>query len=367
MRYLPEPEFTHGTSAKTGILLVNLGTPDEPTAPALRRYLNEFLSDPRVVEIPRAVWLTILHGIILNTRPKKSAAKYKQIWMKEGAPLRVHTERQAKLLKGFLGQRIKSPVVVEYAMRYGNPSMASAIAKMKAQHCDKILLLPLYPQYAASTTASSQDKLFAELKRYRHSPAVRTVHHYHDHPAYIGALAQSVRDHWMKNGRPEKLVMSFHGVPQYTLDKGDPYHCECRKTGRLVAEALQLKAEEYVISFQSLFGRAEWVKPYTSATLEQLGKQGVKHIDVICPGFPADCLETLEEIAMEGKETFLHAGGKEYSFIPCLNERDDWIHALTNIALENLGGWVSADVDQAKIKQESETSLRLAMQLGAQK
>jgi protoporphyrin/coproporphyrin ferrochelatase len=366
-KYLPEPEFTHGTQSKVGILLVNLGTPDEPTASATRKYLKQFLSDPRVVEIPRIAWLPILHGIILNTRPKKSAAKYKQVWMKEGAPLRVYTELQAKKLKGFLGERIKQPAVVEYAMRYGNPSIASAVAKLKAQFCDRILLLPLYPQYASSTTASSQDELFSVLKKYRNSPAVRTVRNYHDHPSYIKALAQSVRDSWVKNGRPEKLLMSFHGVPQYTLDKGDPYHCECRKTGRLLAEALQLKPEEYVVSFQSLFGRAEWVKPYTSDTLAQLGKQGVKHLDVICPGFPADCLETLEEIAMEGRETFLHAGGKEYNFIPCLNERDDWIHALCDIALENLGGWVSKDWDKTEAVKQAEISSQQARTLGAKK
>lgn len=364
-RYLTEPAHTHGTLAKTGILLMNLGTPDAPTKQALKPYLKEFLSDPRVVEIPRAIWWLILNGVILNTRPKKSAEKYASIWTGEGSPLRFHTEKQAKLLKGWLGERIKSPFVVEYAMRYGNPSVASAMSKLAEQGCDRILTLPLYPQYAASSTATALDAVYQVLQTRRNQSALRSVRHYHDDPGYIAALAANVHEYWMQNGRPEMLVMSFHGVPRYTLDKGDPYHCECQKTARLLAEELGLAKTQYQLTFQSRFGRAEWIKPYTAATLEQLGRAKTKRVDVVCPGFVADCLETLEEIAMEGKQTFLAAGGGEFHYIPALNERSDWIAALGELALSNLGGWVSPQWDAAQATQQAETSRRLAVELGA--
>lgn len=339
--YLTEPAYTHGESAKTGILLINLGTPDAPTKQALKPYLKEFLSDPRVVEIPRAVWWLILNGIILNTRPKKSAAKYASIWTSEGSPLRFHTEKQAKLLKGWLGERIKSPLVVDYAMRYGNPSVADAMQRLCAQGCDRILALPMYPQYAASSTGSAFDAVYRILLKKRNQPALRTLRHYHDDPGYIAALAANVREYWMRNGRPEILVMSFHGVPRYTLDKGDPYHCECHKTGRLLAEALGLSNDQYRVSFQSRFGRAEWIKPYTSALLTELGQAGTRRVDVVCPGFVADCLETLEEIALEVKHDFVSAGGGEFHYIPALNEHPEWIAALGKIALDNLAGWAT--------------------------
>jgi ferrochelatase len=340
MSYQTEPAFAHGTPARTGILLVNLGTPDAPTAKAVRPYLKEFLSDPRVVEIPRAIWWLILNGIILNTRPKKSAAKYAKIWMPEGSPLRVHTAKQTVLLQGYLGQRTRAPFVVDYAMRYGNPSIAGAMQKLKAQNCQRILVVPMYPQYAASSSGTVFDMVFAEVQQMRNTPALRTIRNFHDNPGYIKALANNINDYWMKNGRPEKLVMSFHGLPQFSLDKGDPYHCECHKTGRLLAQELGLQPGQYFISFQSRFGKAEWLKPYTTATLKELGKQKTKRVDVVCPGFVADCLETLEEIAMEGKEDFLQAGGGEYHYIPCLNERNDWMHALTDLVMDNLQGWL---------------------------
>lgn len=355
----PEPSYSHGSIVKTGILLVNLGTPDAPTAQAVRPYLKEFLSDPRVVEIPRALWWLILHGFILNTRPKKSAEKYAQIWTPDGSPLQVHTERQAKLLLGFLGERIKPAPVVEYAMRYGNPAIAEVLGRMKQQGCERILVLPLYPQYAASSTATVFDAVFEQLKKMRNTPAIRTVKHYHDHPGYIAALAQNVRDYWMKTGKPEKLVMSFHGVPRFSLDKGDPYHCECHKTARLLAEALKLDASQYQVCFQSRFGRAEWLKPYTAATLEQLGKQNTRRVDVVCPGFVADCLETLEEIAIEGRTTFIQAGGREFHYIPCLNERSDWIHALADIALTNLQGWMGLEQSEEQAAQSRQRALDL--------
>ena len=354
MAYQTEPDFAHGTPVKTGVLLINLGTPDAPTAKAVRPYLKEFLSDPRVVEIPRAIWWLILNGIILNVRPKKSAAKYATVWTSEGSPLRVHTAKQAVLLQGYLGERTKAPLVVDYAMRYGSPSIPSVLRKLKEQNCQRILIVPMYPQYAASSTATAFDIVFDELRRMRNTPALRTIRNYHDHLGYIKALANNINEYWMKNGRPEKLVMSFHGVPQYTLEKGDPYHCECHKTGRLLAQELGLKPEQYKISFQSRFGKAEWIKPYTTATLLELGKQKTRRVDVVCPGFVADCMETLEEIAQEGKEDFQHAGGGEYNYIPCLNERNDWMHALTDLVMENLHGWLTipnaAELEQGRLR-----------------
>ncbi len=358
MAYLTEPAHTHGTPAKTGILLVNLGTPDAPTAAAVRPYLKQFLGDARVVEIPKAVWWLILNGIILNVRPKKSAAKYASIWLKEGSPLRVYTEKQAIKLKGFLGkflgERSNAPLVVDFAMTYGSPSIPDVLRKLKEQNCQRILVVPMYPQYAASATAPAFDQLFATLQQTRNIPALRTIRNFHDNAGYIKALAASINAYWMKNGRPEKLVMSFHGVPQYTLEKGDPYHCECHKTGRLLAEALGLRKDQYAVSFQSRFGKAEWIKPYTTATLKELGKQKTRRVDVVCPGFVADCLETLEEIAMEGKEDFQHAGGGEYHYIPCLNDSDDWIHALTDLVTDNLQGWLAvpdaAELEQSRLR-----------------
>ena len=359
----PEPAYQHGAALRTGILLINLGTPDAPTAQALRPYLKQFLSNQRVVEISKWAWWPILNGVILNTRPKKSAEKYAQIWMPEGSPLKVHTARQTQLLREILAQRIQPVPMVEYAMSIGNPSIAEVLERMKQHGCDRILVLPLYPQYAASSTASAFDEVFAQLKRMRNTPAIRTVKHYHDHPGYIAALAQNVRDYWTKTGKPDKLVISFHGVPRFTLDKGDPYHCECQKTGRLLAEALELDAGKYQICFQSRFGRAEWLSPYTAVTLEQLGKQNTRRVDVVCPGFVSDCLETLEEIAMEGKAIFIQAGGHEFHYIPCLNERDDWIQALTDIALANLQGWLDLE---SSGKQTTQSRQR-ALEMGAAK
>ena len=364
--YYPEPKYAHGDQLKVGILLANLGTPDAPTASALRPYLRQFLSDRRIVEIPRAIWWFILNGIILIIRPKKSAEKYAQVWTTEGSPLLVHAQKQTQLLRGFLAQKIKSPFAVELGMSYGNPSIASAIEKLKAQHCDRILVFPLYPQYAASSTASALDAVWRILLKTRNMPAIRTIRHYHDHPAYITALAESVLKHWQINGgKPSKLVMSFHGVPKAHLTSGDPYHCQCHKTGRLLAESLGLSKDEYLIAFQSRFGKQEWLKPYLASTLEELGKAKTKRIDVICPGFSSDCLETLEEIAMEGKHVFQSSGGGEYHYIPALNESDAWIHAMTEIALENLQGWVSTDWDTVQAKKEAEMTKLRAQALGA--
>jgi len=305
------------------------------------------------------IWWLILNGIILNLRPKKSAAKYASIWMQEGSPLKVYSERQTRLLQQHLQESADgSALVVDYAMRYGNPSVASVLSKLKAQNCQRILLLPLYPQYAASSTATAFDAVYQELLRMRNMPAIRTIKHFHDDIGYIKASAQNIRDYWTLHGRPDKLVMSFHGVPRYTLEKGDPYHCECLKSGRLIAEELGLSAEQYVISFQSRFGKAEWIKPYTTATLKELGQMKLKRVDVVCPGFVADCLETLEEIAQEGKEDFQHAGGGDYRYIPCLNERPDWIQALGDLLRANLHGWLNTP-DAIQLEQSRLRALAL--------
>ena len=328
------------STARCAVLLVNLGTPDEPTAPALRRYLAQFLGDPRVVEIPRVAWLPVLHGIILRTRPAKSATKYASIWMKEGSPLAVWTARQTTLLCGWLGEAGVRSVQVAYAMRYGNPSISSQLAMLQQQGVDRVLVLPLYPQYSSTTTASVVDDVYAWLGKQRRMPELRFVNSYHDHPAYIKALAKSVRDHWSKQGGPaDKLVMSFHGIPARNVKLGDPYADECRTTARLLAAELGHAPERCQVTFQSRFGKAEWLTPYTEPTLIELAKQGVGTVDVMCPGFTGDCLETLEEINMEAREAFIHAGGKEFRYIPCLNDNNAWITALSTIAQEHLSGW----------------------------
>ena len=339
-QYIPEPAFRHGNPLRIGVLIANLGTPDAPDAPALRRYLKEFLGDPRVVEIPRLVWWLILNLIILNTRPARSARKYAKIWMAEGgSQLRHWTERQAQGLALALQDSGAEPVEVAWGMRYGSPSIESAVLDLRARGCDRLLFMPMYPQYAASTTASSMDVVADTFRRLRTVPSLRTVRNFHDHPAYIGALAAKVRFHWDLHGRAETLVMSFHGVPRYTLERGDSYYCECHKTGRLLAEALELSEGEWAVSFQSLFGRAEWIKPYTEPLVRDLARSGVKRIDVICPGFPADCLETLEEIGMEVRDAFLAEGGQEYRYIPALNDDPVWIGALAQMAREQMAGW----------------------------
>lgn len=358
---LAEPAYQHGTLNKIGVLLINLGTPDAPTAKALRPYLKQFLSDPRVIEIPRWIWWFILHGIILNTRPRKSAEKYAQIWMPEGSPLKVHTEQQARLLAHALEERIKPAPIVEFAMNIGNPSIANVLQRMKERGCDRILAFPLFPQYASSSSGSAMDNLFSELKKMRNIPAVRTVKHFHDNPSYIAALAQNIRDYWAEHGKPGKLILSFHGVPRKTLDKGDPYHCECQKTGRLLAEALELDAEQYQVCFQSRFGNAKWLTPYTAVVLKELGKLKTQRVDVVCPGFVSDCLETLEEIAIEGKKTFIEAGGQEFHFIPCLNEHQDWIKALSDMTYTHLQGWLGVEPTE----EETEQSRNLALEMGA--
>jgi ferrochelatase len=340
MPFAPEPPQHHGaaTGPDTAVLLCNLGTPDAPTAPATRRYLAQFLADRRVVEIPRLVWALILHGIILRVRPAKSAAKYATVWMPEGSPLKVWTDRQAKLLQGALGER-GLRMRVAYAMRYGTPSIAATLDALKREGVTRVLVLPAYPQYSGATTASVIDDVARWALKTRHVPELRFVNRYHDDAAYIAALAQSVREHWAREGRGERLVMSFHGMPARTLQLGDPYHCECLKTGRLLAEALGLKDGEWLVSFQSRFGKARWLEPYTEPSLVKLAKGGCASVDLICPGFSADCLETLEEINQEARAAFLRAGGRRFGYIPCLNDHPAGIRALAALAERHLQGW----------------------------
>ncbi len=365
MSFSPEPSFIHGqlpsAASGTAVLYCNLGTPEAPTAAAVRPYLAQFLSDPRVIEIPKALWWLILHGVILRVRPKKSAAKYAGIWTPEGSPLKVWTARQATLLRGYLGER-GHRVEVRYAMRYGQPSVASRLDALKAEGATRILVLPAYPQYSGTSTASVFDAVYHWAARTRRIPELRFVNNYHDHPGYIAALAASVRRHWAANGRADKLVMSFHGVPERTLHLGDPYHCECHKTARLLAEALGLAKGQYVVTFQSRFGRAKWLEPYTEPTLVAMAKAGVKNVDVMCPGFTSDCLETLEEIAQEAKEAFMHAGGQGFHYIACLNDSPEWLAALSDIAQTHLAGWPTQAAPDTEALQASRAA---ALAMGA--
>jgi protoporphyrin/coproporphyrin ferrochelatase len=322
----------------TAVLLCNLGTPDAPTPAAVRSYLAEFLSDPRVVEIPRAAWLPILYGAILPLRSAKSAAKYAQIWTPEGSPLKVWTERQAKRLQGWLGEHGQR-VRVRYAMRYGHPGIARELDGLADAGADRILVLTAYPQYSGTTTASVIDAVAQWTQTRRSIPELRFVNRYHDDRGYLQALARSIERHWRANGRADHLVMSFHGVPERTVRLGDPYESECRRTAGLLAEWLQLPPSQYTLTFQSRFGKAKWLEPYTQPTVEALARAGTRRLDVVCPGFTSDCLETLEEIAIENRDAFLAAGGQEFRYIPCLNDDTDWIRALGEITTRHLSGW----------------------------
>jgi len=368
--YLGEQDYRHGSPEQLGILLINLGTPDAPTTQALRRYLAEFLSDPRVVELPQWQWWPILHGIILRTRPQKSAAAYAEVWNHygegTGSPLLYLAEQQRNGLRERLSKRLPGPVVVSLGMDYGHPSIAAALDELRRQGARRVLVLPLYPQYAAATTASVFDNVTRVLQKTRWLPELRFINHYHRHPAYIEALAASVREHQAEHGKPDKLLMSFHGVPERYLLNGDPYHCECHVTARLLAEKLGLVADEWQVSFQSRFGKEEWIKPYTDMTLKTYPAQGIKNVQVICPGFSADCLETIEEIEQENREYFMHAGGESYSYIPALNARADHLDMLADLVVQHVQGWPEAgDYDVAAMRREWEVSKENALALGA--
>jgi len=319
---------------RIGVLLTNLGTPDAADAPSVRRYLAEFLSDRRVVEIPPIAWQPILRGIILRTRPKKSAHAYQQVWRDDGSPLAAFTRLQAEKLAGAFGDG----VMVDWAMRYGRPAIAERLQAMKDAGCERILIAPLYPQYCAATTATANDKAFAHLATMRWQPAVRTLPPYYDDPAYIAALKDSIEASLAQlDFTPDAIVTSFHGMPERTLEKGDPYHCHCRKTARLLGEAM---GRELIVAFQSRFGRAKWLEPATDTTLEALPGKGVRKVAIVAPGFSADCLETLEELAIRGRESFEAAGGTHFAYLPCLNDEPGSIAMLRSILARELEGWV---------------------------
>lgn len=330
----PPPDHPPILAPRVGVLLVNLGTPDAADAKAVKRYLGEFLSDRRVVEIPQLLWQPILRGIILTTRPKKSAHAYQQVWREDGSPLAAITRAQAAALKDAFGPE----VTVDWAMRYGTPAIGERLAALKDAGCERILLAPLYPQYCAATTATANDKAFAHLATMRWQPAVRTLPPYHDDPGYIAALKASVEAGLAAlDFTPDALIASFHGMPQRTLELGDPYHCHCRKTARLLAEAL---GREVLVAFQSRFGRAKWLEPATDRMLEALPAEGRKRVAVVAPGFSADCLETLEELAIRGREQFLAAGGTDFAYLPCLNDSPGGVGMLRSIIARELEGWV---------------------------
>ncbi len=337
--YQSTPEFKHGLKESTGILLVNLGTPEAPTSSAVRRFLKQFLSDPRVIEYPRWLWWLILNVVILRIRPSRSAAAYRKIWTDNGSPLMIFSKDIAAGVQAQLDARLPGSTNVELAMSYGDPSIDDAMDRLLARGARRLLVLPLYPQYSGTTTASVVDAVARKLSRLRWVPEVRFINQYHDERGYIDALAASIRDFWRENGRGTRLMFSFHGIPRSTLLKGDPYHCQCQETARLVAGALELGEDEWLLSFQSRVGREEWLRPYTDETIIELGQQGLDRLDVICPGFSTDCLETLEEIAMQNAELFEDSGGKTLHYIPALNARDDHLGFLSSLIERHIAGW----------------------------
>ncbi|MGQ9660265.1 MAG: ferrochelatase [Thermochromatium sp.] len=351
MTFIDTPDYRHDTPERLGVLLVNLGTPDSPSVRDVRRYLAEFLSDRRVVETARLPWLLLLHGIILRTRPVRSAKAYRSIWTPKGSPLLEIARRQAEQLQSRLESLLGGPVKVALGMRYGRPSIAAGLSELRAFNARRMLILPLYPQYSATTVGTVFDAVARELMRWRWLPELRFVTHYHDEPGYIAALAASVRDYWARHGQAERLLLSFHGIPQAYCDRGDPYFCHCHKTARLLASALDLPAERWGLSFQSRLGRQEWLKPYTDATLRDWARSGVKSVQVLAPGFAADCLETLEEIAVENRELFLASGGQSYQYIPCLNDNADHLELIAALVRRHCSGWPeierpAADADE---------------------
>jgi protoporphyrin/coproporphyrin ferrochelatase len=365
--YQDSPDFRHDTAGCLGILVTNLGTPDEPTPAALRRYLAEFLADQRVIETPRYIWLPILYGVILNVRPRKSAHAYQQVWTEEGSPLLSISRQQVAKLQQTLGARCPGNVRIALGMRYGEPSIRAAMEELRAAGARRMLVLPLYPQYCGATTASTMDAVFEVMRGWRWLPELRTIMQYHDDDGYIAALKHSIESHWAAHGRGEKLLFSFHGIPKKYLLAGDPYHCQCQKTARLVSESLGLDPQQWMVTFQSRVGPTEWLQPYTDITLAELPGQGIRKVDVICPGFSADCLETLEEIAMRGRDSFIEAGGEHLSYIPALNSNNDHITALADLVLSHTRGWPETEstTDPASGEQQWKDTLERARALGA--
>jgi len=355
-QYLGTTDYDHRTPERLGILLVNLGTPAAPTTAAVRRYLKQFLSDPRVIEYPRWLWWLILNGVILRIRPARSAHAYQQIWTEQGSPLLINSQQLAGRLHEQLRAQLHQDVQVALAMTYGEPSISQALQQLHDANVRKLLVLPLYPQYSGSTTGSVFDAVTRTLQTWRWLPELRFITQYHDHAAYIAALADSIGEHWRAHGK-NHLLFSFHGLPKRYLLNGDPYHCQCFKTARLVAETLQLQPDEWSVSFQSRVGREEWLRPYTDELLTQYARQGPRRITVVCPGFASDCLETLEEIALRNREDFLKAGGEQFNYVPALNASGSHVHALLAVIKKHSQGWLTnADRSQTQT---------LAMQRGA--
>lgn len=361
------PPYEHGLPESLGVLLVNLGTPEDPTPEAVRRFLSEFLSDPRVVESPRLLWWLILHGYILRVRPKYAAAQYRKIWTEQGSPLLLHSTDIANAVQEKLNARLSGSVNVELAMSYGQPSIDAALQRLFDQYARRLIVLPLYPQYSGSTTGSVFDAVTGALAKRRWVPEFRFINHYHDASGYIAALAASIRDYWDLNGRGEQLLFSFHGLPKSMLDNGDPYHCQCLKTARLVANSLELDEGTWHLSFQSRVGREEWLTPYTDQAVRKIGSEKLATLDVVAPGFAADCLETLEEIEIRNAEFFQESGGGELRYIPALNARDDHVSFLSRTIEKSIGGWQerSADWSVSEAARKMEKSLQRAKALGA--
>ena len=339
VKYIGEKDYEHGTKETVGILITNLGTPDAPEKKELKVYLNQFLSDPRVIELPKILWQILLKLVILQIRPAKSAEAYKKIWTKNGSPLLDISKRQLEKIKSALSASYPN-MIFEVGMRYGNPSIPSALKNLQKQKVRKLLVLPMYPQYCAATTGSTFDEVTNALQKWRWIPELRFINQYFEDKKYIQALSNSIKSFWDKNSKPQKIIFSFHGIPKKYLLNGDPYHCFCLKTTRLVKENLGLKDEEIMTTFQSRFGKAEWLQPYTSETLKELPEKGVKNVHIISPGFSSDCLETLEELEEENREYFMESGGEEYKYIPCLNDQDEHINVFVNLIKKNIQGWV---------------------------
>jgi ferrochelatase len=352
MRYQGNPNYSHATPSKVGVLITNLGTPQAATAKALKPYLKQFLWDPRVVEVPRPIWWMILNGIILNIRPKRSAEAYQEVWTERGSPLLFHTQDQSDKLRALLQAKYGEHIVVDFAMRYGQPSIDSALDRMADAGVTKLVVLPLYPQYSAATTGSTFDAIADNFKQRRRLPDLRFISHYHDNEHFINAIANSIQAHWETHGRADKLILSYHGMPQRYLEQGDPYHCECHKTTRLVVEKLGLKDGEYMTSFQSRFGREPWLQPYTDDTLKSLPEKGTKSVQVICPGFSSDCLETIEEIGGENREYFMEAGGERYEYIPCLNAEESHIAMMHELIASQANDWLSPFEEDPKATEQ---------------
>ena len=363
-KFQGKSDYVHGSDSCLGVLITNLGTPEAPTVKAIRKYLAEFLWDPRVVEIPRPLWWLILYGFVLRIRPRQKAEDYEKIWTNQGSPLLVISKQQRAALQLALDKTCTGPVQVELAMRYGEPSIQSALDQLKKINARRLLVLPLYPQYSASTTASTFDAIANELKRQRWIPELRMVNNYGTDSGYIDACVAQIQNHWQHNRRSKKLIFSFHGLPKRNLMQGDPYHCECHQTARLIAEKLNLKDEEWQLTFQSRFGKAEWLQPYTIKTMEKLPNEGVKSIDVFCPGFSADCIETLEEINMENRRVFKENGGELFNYIPALNDTPAHIQALRDIVLRHTQGWPETSTNYTSYNDKEACAMR-AKQLGA--